>query len=173
MLKIVSAPNKVLTLPSKEVKTIDKKILRLVIEMEEALLAQRDPQGVGLAAPQVGINIRLYIVKANPKAQTQVFINPKILETEGLPAKDTEERFEGCLSIPRIWAPLKRAQKVKVEYLDMEGVKHTKWFTGFNATVALHEVDHLEGILFTQRCLEQNISLYEEKGDKLQKLKSL
>ena len=189
MLKILTAPNSVLTARTKPVNKVDKKIKKLVIDMEETLLTQSDPQGVGLAAPQVGYSLALFIIKAKPSAETQVFINPKIISSHSEPkvknlAKrsagsfagaqdDSEEKMEGCLSVPRIWAPLKRPSKVRVEWQDMDGQIHNEWFSGLNSIIVQHEIDHLKGILFTQRCLEEKVTLYEEKGDKLVKLKSV
>lgn len=178
MLKIVTIPHKVLTSPTKKIQKIDRRIKKLVVDMEETLLAQRDPQGVGLAATQVGLDLSLFIIKIKPQSPTSVYINPKIVahgkELVKYPKKDdeSEEKMEGCLSIPRIWAPLRRPSKVKLEYLDLEGKKHTAWFSGFNSIIVQHEVDHLNGILFTQRCLEENVQLYEENGDKLEKMKA-
>jgi peptide deformylase len=175
MMKIVTIPNTVLTTPTKPVTAIDARIKKLVVEMEKTLMAQTDPEGVGLAATQVGMNLSLFIVKNNPQEKTRVFINPKIISTEELPASPlaTRGRMEGCLSIPRIWAPLARARRVTVEYQDLEGALHTRTFTGLQSTIVLHEVDHLNGVLFTQRCLENNIPLYEERGDSLELMKTI
>lgn len=177
MLKIVHIPNSVLTTPSKPVTKIDKKIKDLVFEMEETLLACVDPQGVGLAAPQVGINLQLFIIKPDEDSDTEVFINPKILEVEKKPhsakatrSKQKNEQLAGCLSIPKIWSPVRRPEKILLEYQDLTGEKKTEWFTKFKAIIIQHEVDHLHGILFTQRSVEQNLPLYEEKNDELHKI---
>lgn len=194
MLKIVTAPNKILNLPAKPVTDFNKGIKKLIKEMKETLLAQKDPQGVGLAAPQVGKNLSLFIIKPTPKSPITVFVNPKILkllsgdgheagimrrsrnpspkdETGIVTAKRrTKTSLEGCLSIPKIWSPIKRAKKVLLQYQDPTGAVVQKWFTGFEAVIIQHEVDHLNGILFTQRALEQKIPLYEEKEGKLEKL---
>ncbi len=178
MLKIVTIPQKVLTTPTREIKKIDRKIRRLVTDMEKTLLTQKDPQGVGLAAPQVGVDLALFVIKIKPRSPTDVYINPKIVsrgkELTKYPKKEdeSEEKMEGCLSIPKIWAPLRRPVKVKLAWQDLEGKMNTEWFSGFNAIIVQHEVDHLNGILFTQRCLENGVSLYEEKGDKLEKVKA-
>lgn len=180
MLKIVQVPHKVLTSPTKQVEVIDDKIKKLVYDMEETLIAQVDPQGVGLAATQVGYGLALFIMKPSLKSKTEVYVNPKILEIKELSPqphpltpeeKKEHSKLEGCLSIPRIWGPVKRPQKVLMEYQDLTGEKHSKWFTGFKATIVQHEVDHLQGILFTQRALEQKTTLYEEKDGGLEKMK--
>lgn len=178
MLKIVHVPNAILTSSVKPVSIIDEKIKKLVYEMEEVLIAQDDPPGVGLAAPQVGENLALFITKPKPTARTKVFINPKIIKCE-IPAsakasagkqKPRNFKLEGCLSIPRIWSPVRRAAKILLEYQNLTGKKEQKLFSGFEAVIIQHEMDHLKGILFTQRSVEQNLPLYEEKNGELEKL---
>ncbi len=175
MVKIVTIPNPVLTEVAKPVGAIDARIKKLVKDMEEALLKQRDPEGVGLAAPQVGVGLTLFIVKQSSAAPTLVCINPTIVATHEPPARAITGRnkMEGCLSIPRIWAPLARAKHVELRYTDIHGATHTKSYTGLMSIVVQHEVDHLAGILFTQRCLENKVPLYEEDGDKLEPIKTL
>lgn len=179
MLKIVKIPNQVLTTPTKEVTKVDAKIISLVHDMEETLVAQVDPQGVGLAAPQVGISLSLFIVKPRPNVDTEVFINPKILASDPLrqgsemQENDEEEedlKLEGCLSIPRIWSPVSRAPRVHLHFMDLDGIVQSKWFKGFKAIIVQHEVDHLKGVLFTQRAVEQGSQLYEEKNGDLKKV---
>lgn len=182
MLKIVTVPNKVLATPTQTVKTITPKIRKLVDRMKKTLVAQKDPEGVGLAAPQVGEGLSLFIMRPTLKGEILVCINPetKPLESQdivhnskSLKAKKAKQsKMEGCLSIPRIWAPLKRKGRIQLDYEDLEGAKHSKEYQGFEAIIVQHEVDHLNGILFTQRCLEQNITLYEEDGDELVALKA-
>lgn len=188
MLKIVSAPNNILNSPTQPVIEIDDKVKKLVYEMEETLTAQIDPQGVGLAAPQVGSPLKLFLIKPSPKSQTEVFINPVILKREA-PARNASlaiagkrttnserkkknSKLEGCLSIPRIWGPVKRSERVLIQYQGLDGIEKTHWFEGIKATIIQHEVDHLNGVLFTQRALEQNTILYEEKGGEFIKLNS-
>lgn len=175
MLKIVNVPNTVLTTPVKPVKKIDSTIKKLVKEMEKTLKAQVDPQGVGLAAPQVGVSIALFIMQPSPEENVEVMINPKIKHSETVAKQKEEdekehEQLEGCLSIPRIWSPIRRHDKVLLEYQDIEGDTLTKEFDGFEATIVQHEMDHLNGILFTQRAVEQNQDLFEEKKGKLKKI---
>jgi len=173
MLKIVHAPNPILFQKTKEVKKIDKKIKKLIQEMKETLLAQNDPPGVGLAANQVGVDLSLFIIKPTKKSPISVFINPKILKVEEenkrKKRKEKAIKLEGCLSVPKIWGNVKRAKKVFLEYQtdDESFAKKRKWFSGFEAVIIQHEVDHLNGSLFTQRALAQNQPLYEEKEGKL------
>ena len=79
-------------------------------------------------------------------------------------------KLEGCLSIPRIWGPVKRADRIFLNYQDMTGKKYLKWFSGFEAIIIQHEVDHLNGIVFTQRSVEQKGQLYKEENDELVKI---
>jgi len=183
MLKIVHAPHTILSKKVREVKKIDKKIRELVYDMEETLIAQIDPQGVGLAAPQIGIDLAIFVIKPTLKADTLVFINPKIVElvksvkpvkpalTDSTDStKEEDIKLEGCLSIPRIWGPVTRNTKVLLEYQDLTGEKHSEWFSGFKAVIIQHEMDHLQGVLFTQRVLEQKGKLYQEKDGELEKI---
>lgn len=142
--------------------------------MDATLIAQLDPIGVGLAANQVGLDLALFIMKPTPKAPTEVIINPKIIELEPTTMRTQEQMeededvpLEGCLSIPKIWSPVNRSQKILLEFTDLKNQVKQKWFTGFKAVIVQHEMDHLNGILFTQRSLEQNMKLYEEKNGKL------
>ena len=118
--------------------------------------------GVGLAAPQIGLPIRLFIVDTTPFAEDedldqeerdflkdfkQTFINPKILDEQG----DEWAFNEGCLSIPDVREDVFRQPNITIEYYDEEFKKHTKDFTGLAARVIQHEYDHIEGILFTDK----------------------
>ncbi|MCS6956546.1 MAG: peptide deformylase [Patescibacteria group bacterium] len=176
MLKIITVPNSILSSPTKPVIDFDKKLEKIIEEMKITLEAQTDPPGVGLAANQVGINLSLFIIKPTKKSKIKIFINPKIIKIESLKIKKSKKeekhlKLEGCLSVPRIWGPIKRAQKILLEYQDIKGKKQIKWFSGFEAVIIQHEVDHLNGILFTQRSLEQNQKLYKEKNNKLEEIK--
>jgi len=183
MLNIVLAPHSVLNKDVRPVHKIDKKIRELVYDMEETLIAQLDPQGVGLAAPQVNEDLALFIIKPTLKSDTFVFINPKIVElvksvkpakpalTDSTGSTDSNDiKLEGCLSIPRIWGPVTRNTKILLEYQDLTGEKHTEWFSGFKSVIIQHEMDHLQGVLFTQRVLEQKGKLYQEKNGELEKI---
>lgn len=149
--------------------------------MEKTLVAQDDPPGVGLAANQVGLNISLFLIKPSEKAKTTVFINPKVLKisdnliererkSPGKKTKKKKVKLEGCLSIPRIWGPVKRYDRIFIHYQDPDGQEHLKWFTGFEAIIIQHEIDHLNGIVFTQRSLEQKGQLYREENEELVKI---
>lgn len=112
-------------------------------------------EGVGLAAPQVNLSIRLFIVDATPYADEvpemenfkHVFINAQIFERKG----DEESFNEGCLSIPGIRENVKRPTIIKMKYLDENFQPHEKVFDGIAARIIQHEYDHLDGILFVDR----------------------
>lgn len=173
MLKIVTTPNQILNQPTKPVINFDKKLISLIEEMKHTLIAQNNPPGVGLAAPQVGINLAIFIIKPTKKSPIKVFINPRIIKLKSRTVKTKKNeksekiKLEGCLSIPKIWGEVNRAEKLFLEYQDINGKIKKEWFKGFEATIIQHEIDHLNGILFTQRVLEQKNNLYQEENKKL------
>jgi peptide deformylase len=182
MLDIVKAPNPVLSQKAKPIAKVDKAVLNLIQEMEQALDAASDPVGVGLAAPQVGKSLDIFVIKPHPKSKLQAFINPEIIKLDGRgdttgkneaglssealakeePRKsDGAKKLEGCLSLVNIWGEVERTDNVLLEYTDETGKRHKKKFSGFVATIIQHEVDHLNGILFPKRVLEQKGTLYQ------------
>jgi len=177
MLKIVTAPNSVLSQKAKKVAKIDKSILDFIEDMTQALLLAKDPEGVGLAAPQAGKSLSIFITKANLKSPIKVFINPVVkidkinsqtLQNEQIKKntkKTVTRRLEGCLSLPNIWGNVKRSSVLNMSYLDEKGKLHSQKFTGFMSTIIQHEMDHLNGILFTKRVLEQKGILYKSHKD--------
>ena len=124
----------------------------LIENMFETL---RRSEGVGLAAPQVGLPIRLFIIDLDAisedepqyKGYFHTFINPEILEE----SEETASMSEGCLSIPGINESVKRPAKVLVNYIDENGKEQERWLEGFEARVFQHEYDHLDGKLFVDR----------------------
>lgn len=177
MSNIVTAPNPVLSETAKPYvfQQSDTFLPALLKEMEEALLAASDPKGVGLAAPQIGKLLSIFMAKPTEKAKISVFINPKIVDSENsnspkLPnrpkSKKRVKKLEGCLSLPNIWGEVKRSPAVALSYFDQNGRKKTKKFSGFMSTIVQHEVDHLNGILFPKRVLEQKGKLYKSFKNK-------
>lgn len=112
--------------------------------------------GVGLAAPQVGLPIRLVVISLDTLKEdypeyadfNRAYINPQIVESDNSEMSSMEE---GCLSLPGIHEPVKRPTRIRVKYLDPEGNEHDEWVDGFLARVMQHEFDHLEGKLFVDR----------------------
>lgn len=165
---IVSVPHPVLSTPAKRVTAFDKKLMDLVRTMTETLLFTVNPKGVGLAAPQIGVGSQVFITKPNTTSTVRVFINPTIIDrdpsvTDGVPERGN--KLEGCLSIPNVWGKVKRTTKLRLRYQDISGETHEEEFSGFLATIIQHETDHVNGILFTQRVLEQKGKLYQVGKD--------
>ncbi len=134
MLDIVNAPNPILSQKTKPITKINREILNLIEEMKQSLEFAIDPVGVGLAAPQVGKNLRIFIIKPSIKSRVSVFINPKIIK-KSLPqekkGKEKTRKLEGCLSLPNIWGEVLRYDEVYLEYQDEAGKNITKNLINF------------------------------------------
>ena len=176
MSEIIFAPKPVLGTVAKPFifKKGDKSLGALLKKMEKALLSASDPKGVGLAAPQIGVSYSVFIAKPTEKSKITAYINPEIISLSKLGKakkgkKKRVKKLEGCLSLPNIWGQVLRSPEVVLLYADENGKQITKTFTGFMATIVQHEVDHLNGILFPKRVLEQHGKLYKSyKNEKNQ-----
>ncbi len=171
-MKLVQAPNPVLSSKARSINKIDKTLLDLIDDMKYTLLHASDPEGIGLAATQIGKSIQLFIIKEDKESPFFVFINPKVILLEAdkpfkhtHSEKDDDHRLEGCLSLKDICGTVMRAPKVQITYMDEKGTMHNKPFEGFFATIIQHEYDHLQGILFPKRTLEQGGHLYKSHKD--------
>jgi peptide deformylase len=161
---VVKYPDPVLAKPGALITVFDKALRTLVAEMFESMYVA---QGIGLAAPQIAISQRLTVIdigfKKNPKDKL-VLINPEIVETRG---KQTEE--EGCLSLPDIREKVNRAAWVKVKAQN----EHGEWFEvegeELLARAILHEIDHLNGVLFIDRISRLKREFVLRKIRKMQK----
>lgn len=122
---------------------VTDEIRALVEEMFETMIAEN---GVGLAAPQIGKSIRLFVLMADDNVR-RVFINPQIIATSA----ETCSFEEGCLSVPKIWESIVRPAKVTVQALNEQGKPFILEADGYLARIIQHEYDHLEGILFIDR----------------------
>ncbi len=147
---IVIYPDKRLKLISKEVTSFDDELHTLLDDMYDTMISKK---GVGLAAIQVGVDIRALIINIpnddsdeQPKENTLEVINPIFIEKNGI-----EKHQEGCLSIPGIYEDIERAKHVKIEYQDRFGNKHTIEDDDFLAVAIQHECDHLEGKVFIEK----------------------
>jgi len=140
MLSIVTIPDPVLRLEAEPVTDIDASIRELTDQMFVAL---QEAQGIGLAAPQVGRSLRLFIVYIKTDTP-RVFINPTILET----SLETIKHEEGCLSIPGVYADVVRPEAIQVQAWNEKGKPFSLSADGLLARVILHEYDHLKGVLF-------------------------
>ena len=113
-------------------------------------------EGVGLAAPQIGLNIRVVVITLDVLKEdfpeyagfNKAYINPHILEYD---ESETQSMEEGCLSLPGIHEPVRRPTRIRVRYQDVDFTTHEEWVDGYLARVMQHEFDHLDGKLFTDR----------------------
>jgi peptide deformylase len=136
-----------LRIASLEVDPADDSLEHLTARMLATLLAQK---GVGIAAPQVGINRRLILVKrldVEPDKPIIAYLNPKIIDY----SKETIIDWEGCLSIPAGFGQVERAKSIVIRYQDSQGLSQEEKVEGFTARIFQHEIDHLDGILFIDR----------------------
>jgi peptide deformylase len=153
ILPVVLYGNSVLREVSKPVAKDYPNLKELIENMFETT---RKADGIGLAAPQVGLPLRLFIIdissldeEKNPdlkeKPKTAVFINPEILER----SSDIVSREEGCLSLPDIHEKVSRPNKIRIKYSDENFVEKDEYYEGFFARIIQHEYDHIEGKVFT------------------------
>lgn len=147
MLKIIKYPDPFLRRTAKKVTVFDAELKKIVLEMVEAMYQD---DGIGLAAPQVGLSHRLLVVGKNDGHSYDVYINPEI----SFFSKDKSLGEEGCLSLPQIFGLVRRAKKIHVKYQDLAGTVHKVKLSGLEAIVLQHELDHLDGILFIDRAEE-------------------
>lgn len=141
----------VLTRPAKPVKRIDRELLKLAQDMLESMYHYH---GVGLAAPQVGVSKRMLIVDCGEEYQDEpyILINPEVISAEG-------KQFgpEGCLSLPEFFTDVERPDKVVVEAMNLEGKTIRINGQGLLARALLHEIDHLNGVLFTELVSDEEV----------------
>lgn len=143
MLEIVTYGNPILTEKAKEVTEFGPNLEKTIEEMH---LAMRQDRGIGLAAPQVAIGLRLFIVELDDEP-LRVFINPRITAL----SQETSEYEEGCLSFPGLYFNVVRPSAVEIEAQDAHGQSFRLKAEGLLARVIQHEYDHLEGVLFIDR----------------------
>ena len=146
---------------------IDPEYPELSKLIENMFLTLDEASGVGLAAPQIGKNIRLFVVDCTPWADEvpelaeyrKVFINAEIYER----SEETSLFNEGCLSLPGLHEDVRRPIKIRMRYMDENFVEHDEEFDGFPARVIQHEYDHLEGEVFTDRLSPLRRNLLKSK----------
>lgn len=131
---------------AREVKKIDDRLLQLLDDMVDTM---HEENGIGLAGPQVGILRRVFVADLGD-GNVYKIINPEILESEG---EDID--IEGCLSIPNFNCTVKRAEKIKMKYMDIEGNEQIIETDGMLAKCFQHERDHLDGILITSKMIDK------------------
>ena len=157
----------------KVAKDIDKdypELEKLLANMWETMY---NAQGVGLAAPQIGRGIRLFLVDSKQTMEEgkeedgikQVFINAEKIEETG----EEKKYEEGCLSIPDVRGDVKRPDTLTIRFLDENFEEHTVTYTGINARVVQHEYDHIEGLLFTEKLKPIKKRLIKRKLENIKK----
>jgi len=177
ILSIVAYGDPVLRKECKDIDADYPNLKELIVNMKETMY---NASGVGLAAPQIGKAIRLFLIDASPFAEDEdldeadretlksfnkVFINAQILEEEG-----EEWSFnEGCLSIPDVRQDVLRQPKVTIEYQDEDFKTHTEVLEGLAARVFQHEYDHIEGVLFTDKISSLKKRLIKKKLENISK----
>jgi peptide deformylase len=143
ILKIIEHPNEILSTECEEVFVFDNKLRKLIKNMYETMI---EHDGVGLAAPQIGINKRIAIVDIDDGTGLIELINPVIIHETG---RITD--IEGCLSIPGVFGDVTRAHEIKIRAQNAKGKQFTITANGFLARAIAHEIDHLNGTLFISK----------------------
>lgn len=154
-LSIVTMPNEGLRKKTRPIKKIDAELQQLIDEMIETM---REANGVGLAAPQIGRNLRLAVIETladedeegeeiPDSRQLYVIINPEIVWQ----SREVKSGVEGCLSIPGYLGEVERSESIRVRALDRHGKKIKLRLSGWNARIFQHEIDHLDGILYIDK----------------------
>lgn len=141
---IITAPDPRLRQVSKPVETVDDELRALMDDMLETMY---DAPGIGLAAIQVGVPLRVIVMDLageDAEPEPRYFVNPEILD----PSEDLTVYEEGCLSVPEFYDEVERPARCRVKYLDYDGKEQVLEAEGLLATCIQHEMDHLEGVLF-------------------------
>ena len=162
MLRIVYYPHPTLSFEAKPVIKVDAQLRKMIDEMFELMYEFR---GVGLAATQVDLPVRLFVVNESGQkgsGEEQVFINPVLSQPKG-----SDEAEEGCLSLPGVYATVRRPKQIHIQAYDLKGMEINQTVDGFLARVMQHEYDHLNGIMFIDRIPESDRLEIEEKIDEV------
>ncbi len=175
--KIITIPDPILRQKSKSVESIDKRVFDMVKDLTETLGKTKTPKGVGISAPQIGKLVRICLVYSKESKKLLTLINPEIIwkskriskavpESENPYREATSSAYEGCLSAPELWGSVERHKTIRVRYQTLNNQTIVRKFSGFTGIVAQHEIDHLDGILFIDRILQQKGKLYQIEKDK-------
>lgn len=165
-MNIISVPHPTLRTTAKKIEQVDKKLINFITNLSTTLEATRNPKGVGLAAPQVDKQLRVFAT--NLSRSPRIFINPTIEKhSKKLTLGDQPDDpiLEGCLSIPHLWGPVPRWEWIEASFDVLDGQSLTRKierFFGYGARVFQHELDHLDGILFTDHSLQYDLPVYQQ-----------
>jgi len=170
VLTILEVPDPGLRAVAKPVETIDVGVRATIADMFETMY---DARGIGLAATQVGIERRIFVMDlqepeeedGEPVRKPLAFINPEILSV----SDETSVYNEGCLSIPEQYAEVERPARCRVKWQDADGASHEEDMDGLMATCVQHEIDHLNGVLFTDHISKLKRDMLMKKLAKLRK----
>ena len=176
ILPIIGYGNPILKITSKDINNSYPNLKKLINDMYETMY---NANGVGLAAPQIGKSIRLFIIDTAPflnideneiegikvESIKQTFINPVIIQESG----DSWSFEEGCLSIPHIREDVKRKSDINIQFYDENFTLNKKSFSGIVARVIQHEYDHIQGILFTDKLTSFKKRLLKNKLNNIEK----
>ncbi len=165
-MEIVLYPHPALRWKSKPITQIDAELRRTVDEMFELMY---EANGIGLAANQVGLPYRLFLVNptGDPEEADQefVFINPEIVSRKG-----SVEGEEGCLSLPELYGPVRRAKQIVVDAFDLSGEPYTLELDDLPSRVVQHENDHIDGVMFIDRMTD---SAKRERADRIEEFETV
>ncbi len=166
-MRIITVPHPTLRATATEVTEVTPALQKFVADLENTLSSTRNPRGVGLAATQVDKTHRIFALAVDA---VRTFINPRMVSKsprQTLGKNADEPVLEGCLSIPKIYGPVPRWEWIDLEYLELVGdelIERAERLDAFAARVAQHELDHLDGILFTDYALEYDMPVYQENA---------
>lgn len=162
LLNVLQYPDKRLTQKASEVVHFNAELKKIVEDMFETMY---QGHGVGLAATQVNIQQRIFVMDTTPEQDSPIcIINPKIVEKRGQVISE-----EGCLSFPGIYAKVKRAEFVTIEYFDEHGQPQERSASELESNCIQHEIDHLDGIVFIDHLSKLKRNLLMKKLNKLQR----
>lgn len=160
-MEVLKYGNLTLKEHSKEIDTFDDELRNIADHMYETMVRE---DGIGLAAPQVGLLIRLVVIDLGEDFERLDLVNPEIVEA----SEEVDTANEGCLSIPGVYAPVERSSKLKVQARDLTGEPFVLEAEGLLARAIQHELDHLNGVLFVDRI--SKLEKFKLKSD-LKKIK--
>ena len=162
MNSIITVPHSTLRKKSRDIESVHGAAIQAqILELVDTLKSAREPEGVGLSFPQINLSLRGFVTYLDHKIR--VYLNPVVVDRDdtltlgGLTDRPT---LEGCLSIPHLYGPVYRPRKIKIRATDEHGVEFAKTLTSFSARVFLHELDHLDAVLFTDYTLKGNLPLF-------------
>lgn len=173
---VITTPNPILDKKALKVGDITDDIKNVAKDLLDTVKIAKDPEGAGLAAPQIGVSKRIAIVRnffedpLHPEeihSDDIILINPKITYS----SSETEIDWEGCLSVPDTYGLVERFKKIKVTYKDIDGLNIKIKAEGFFGRTIQHEIDHLDGILFTSKI--KGDSLTQKEFDEMIEKESL